>query len=42
LWNVTRSTRPASTSWVDDSGCGFILIVGSSVLGGRLGPGRPS
>jgi hypothetical protein len=22
LWNVTRSTRPASTSRVDDSGCG--------------------
>src|SRR6202795_2056644 len=30
LWKVTRSTRPASTSWVDDSGCGFIRIVGSS------------
>ena len=24
LWNVTRSTRPASTSWVDGSGCGFM------------------
>src|SRR4051794_15688963 len=23
LWNVTRSTRPARTSWVEDSGCGF-------------------
>src|SRR5579864_8904721 len=32
LWNVTRSTSPASTSWVDDSGCGFIRIVASSVL----------
>jgi hypothetical protein len=29
LWNVTRSTRPASTSWVDDSGCGFIRTVAS-------------
>jgi hypothetical protein len=27
LWNVARSTRPASTSWVDDSGCGFIRSV---------------
>src|ERR1700724_1468725 len=32
LWKVTRSTSPASTSWVDDSGCGFIRIVASSVL----------
>ena len=23
LWKVTRSTRPARTSWVDESGCGF-------------------
>jgi hypothetical protein len=27
LWKVTGSMRPASTSWVDDSGCGFIRIV---------------
>src|ERR1700684_3019554 len=27
LWNVTRSTRPASTSRVDDSGCGVIGTV---------------
>jgi hypothetical protein len=26
LWKVTRSTRPASTSWVDGSGCGFICV----------------
>src|SRR4051812_17741705 len=26
LWKVTRSTRPASTSWVDDSGWGFMRI----------------
>jgi hypothetical protein len=24
LWTVTRSTRPARTSWVDDSGVGFM------------------
>jgi hypothetical protein len=24
LWNVTRSTRPASTSSVDDSGAGLM------------------
>jgi hypothetical protein len=24
LWYVTRSTRPASTSWIDESGCGFM------------------
>src|SRR3954471_16380873 len=23
LWDVTRSTSPARTSWVPDSGCGF-------------------
>src|SRR5271157_1910322 len=32
LWKVTRSTRPASTSWVDGSGLDFIRIAGSSVL----------
>src|SRR5208283_4134227 len=37
----TRSTRPASTSWVDDSGCGFMQIVGSSVFGGRLSLNPP-
>src|SRR5271169_6415990 len=31
LWNVTRSTRPASTSWVDGSGLDFIGIAESSV-----------
>src|SRR5216684_7823895 len=42
LWKVTRSTRPASTSWVDDTGCGFIRIDASSIfaaalkVGGRL------
>jgi hypothetical protein len=40
LWNVTRSTRPASTSWVDDSGCGFIRIAGSSVLSVRPASGN--
>src|SRR5271170_7547114 len=32
LWKVTRSTRPASTSWVDGSRLDFIRIAGSSVL----------
>src|ERR1700735_955729 len=32
LWKVTRSTRPASTSWVVNSGLDFIRIAGSSVL----------
>src|ERR1700726_3725031 len=27
LWKVTRSTRPARTSWVDGSCCGFMLII---------------
>jgi hypothetical protein len=27
LWNLRRPTRPASTSWVDDSGCGFMRTV---------------
>src|SRR6266568_1329830 len=31
LWKVTRSTRPASTSLGDDSGCGFMRIVASPV-----------
>ena len=26
LWKVTRSIRAARTSWIADSGCGFILI----------------
>ena len=26
LWYVTRSMRPASTSWVDDWGCGFMPV----------------
>src|SRR5271167_3964968 len=30
LWKVTRSTRPARTSWVDGSCCGFMSIVVSS------------
>ena len=32
LWKVTRSTRPASTSWVDGSCCGLICVatVGAS------------
>src|SRR5271166_1530308 len=32
LWKVTRSTSPASTSWVDGSRLDFIRIAGSSVL----------
>src|SRR5208337_2337645 len=32
LWKVTRSTSPASTSWVVVSGLDFIRIAGSSVL----------
>jgi hypothetical protein len=32
LWKVTRSTRPASTSWVDDSGPDFMWALGSPVL----------
>jgi hypothetical protein len=32
LWKVTRSTKPASTSWVDGSCCGLICVaaVGAS------------
>ena len=30
LWKVTRSTRPARTSWVDGSCCGFMSIILSS------------
>ena len=26
LWYVTRSTRPASTSWVEGSACGIMRI----------------
>ena len=32
LWYVTRSTRPANTSKVDGSGCGFMTIVASPVV----------
>ena len=32
LWKVTRSTRPASTSWVVGSGCRFMRSVASSAL----------
>src|SRR5580704_4758570 len=32
LWYVTRSTRPASTSWVDRSGYGFMPITLSGSL----------
>src|SRR2546430_14095360 len=38
LWKVTRSTRPARTSWVDDSGCGLIRTARSSDLLPRAGP----
>src|SRR6266699_4510915 len=40
LWKVTRSTKPASTSWVDDSGCGFICVgaVGASPTASRTTP----
>jgi hypothetical protein len=31
LWKVTRSTRPASTSWVDGSRLDFIRVAGSSM-----------
>src|ERR1700730_7890781 len=46
LWNVTRSTRPASTSWVDGSGCGFIRNGGSlfsavAYLEGQASDSRP-
>ena len=27
LWKVTRSTRPARTSWLDGSCCGFMAII---------------
>jgi len=37
---VTRSTKPANTSWADGSGCGFMAIVTSSVL--SLRPPIPS
>src|ERR1700726_1266562 len=39
LWYVTRSMRPASTSWVDDSGRGFMSVERSIQLSyGRIGP----
>ena len=41
LWKVTRSLRPASTSWVDGSGLDFIRIVGSSVLSLGATPVEP-
>jgi hypothetical protein len=39
-----RSMRPASTSWVDGSGCGFMWTVASStiLLGGASGRSRRS
>src|SRR5258708_26451458 len=38
LRKVTRSTRPARTSWVDDSGCRFMRTARSSDLLPRAGP----
>src|SRR5437867_964803 len=38
LWKVTRSTRPARTSWVDDSGWGFMWSARSSVSLPRANP----
>jgi hypothetical protein len=35
LWKVTRSTRPASTSWVDDSGVGRMRSPRSPVFSPR-------
>jgi hypothetical protein len=29
---VTRSTKPANTSWLDGSGCGFMSMITSSFL----------
>src|SRR5262249_61988686 len=42
LWYVTRSTRPASTSWVDGSGCG-LMGLSSLAFGhqGQLRDARP-
>ncbi len=41
LWKVTRSTRPASTSWVDVSRLDLIRIAGSSVLSLCATSGEP-
>src|ERR1700678_4435865 len=38
LWKVTRSTRPASTSWVDDSGVGRMRSPRSPVFSLRATP----
>src|SRR6266478_9337655 len=40
LWKVTRSTKPASTSWVDGSCCGLICVatVGASPPNRIWGP----
>jgi hypothetical protein len=40
LWKVTRSTRPARTSWVDGSCCGFmsIRLSSASALGTPIRP----
>src|SRR5215472_7214625 len=32
LWKVTRSTSPANTSWVDDSGCELIGTIVSETF----------
>src|SRR5271165_1458641 len=41
LWKVTRSTRPARTSCVDDSGVGFMCALRSPVLSSRATPRMP-
>src|ERR1039458_10148186 len=38
LWKVTRSTRPASTSWVDGSGADFMQPLRSPVFYPRATP----
>src|SRR6204780_4613505 len=38
LWKVTRSTKPASTSWVDDSGVGLMRSPRSPVFSPRATP----
>src|SRR5450759_3717246 len=37
LWKVTRSTRPASTSWVDGTCGGFIDAASAGASPGRVG-----
>jgi hypothetical protein len=39
LWNVTRSTSPANTSWVDDSGRKLIGIIVSATFARTYGCG---